>query len=172
MYSHPQIYRVTIYIRMTEERIDYQALAEFRYQIRRFLHFSEEAARNTGIESQQHQLLLAIKGLPPELRPTVRNLADRMQLQHHSAVELIDRLERAGLAHRRRCEEDRREVLVELSTKGERLLRDLSLHHQDELRNSGPALALTLRRLIAHAPSHVSAEKTVGASHRATTKRK
>ena len=81
---------------MTEDRIDFQALAEFRYQIRRFLYFSEEAARRAGIEPQQHQLLLAIKGLPTALRPTIRTLAERMQLQHHSAVELIDRLERAG----------------------------------------------------------------------------
>ncbi len=143
---------------MADDRIDYQALAEFRYQIRRFLHFSEQAARAAGIEPQQHQLLLAIKGLPESLRPTIGTLADRMQLQHHSAVELIDRL--------------RREVLIELSAKGERLLRELSLYHQQELRDSGPALSQSLRRLTARTPSSVSAEKMIGASRRPVSRRK
>lgn len=129
-------------------RIDYQALAEFRYQIRRFLRFSEEAARSAGVEPQQHQLLLVLKGLPRAERPTIRTIAERLQIQHHSAVELIDRLENSGMVQRHRGEEDRREVLVQLSSKGERLLRELSLHHQGELRNSGPALAQALRRLI------------------------
>jgi len=133
----------------TAEHLDYRALAEFRYQIRRFLHFSEMAARAAGTEPKQHQLLLALKGLPPNVRPTVRNLAERMQLKHHSAVELIDRLEYSGLVARHRAEEDRREVLVVLLPKGERLLRALSLHHQNELQNSGPKLAQTLQRLIA-----------------------
>lgn len=157
---------------MGEERLDYRALAEFRYQIRRFVHFSEQAARAAGIEPQQHQLLLAIKGLPEELRPTIRTLADRMQLQHHSAVELIDRLEKAGMVSRTRSEVDRREVLIELSAKGERLLRELSLHHQEELRDSGPALAQTLRRLIARSPNSMTAEKMVGVGRRSTLKRK
>jgi DNA-binding MarR family transcriptional regulator len=89
-----------------------------------------------------------------------------MQLQHHSAVELIDRLERTGLVARQRSEADRREVLVEMSPKGERLLRELSLYHQDELRNNGPMLAQTLRRLISRAPGTVRAEKIAGASRR------
>ncbi len=127
---------------------DYQALAEFRYQIRRFLRFSEDAARLAGVEPQQHQLLLAIKGLPDGARPTVRMLAERMQLQHHSTVELVDRMERAGLVERHRSEEDRREVLVSATSKGERILRDLTMHHREELRNSGPALSQSLRRLI------------------------
>ena len=157
---------------MADDRIDYQALAEFRYQIRRFLHFSEQAARAAGIEPQQHQLLLAIKGLPESLRPTIGTLADRMQLQHHSAVELIDRLEKAGMVDRTRSEIDRREVLIELSAKGERLLRELSLYHQQELRDSGPALSQSLRRLTAHTPSSVSAEKMIGASRRPVSRRK
>ena len=151
---------------MPEDRIDYQALAEFRYQIRRFLHFSEQAARAAHIEPQQHQLLLAIKGLPESLRPTIGTLADRMQLQHHSAVELIDRLEKAGMVNRTRSEVDRREVLIELSAKGERLLRELSLYHQQELRDSGPALSQSLRRLTARTPSSVSAEKIRPVSRR------
>jgi DNA-binding MarR family transcriptional regulator len=157
---------------MTDERIDYQALAELRYQIRRFLHFSEQAARAAGIEPQQHQLLLAVKGLPEAQRPTIRTLADRMQLQHHSAVELIDRLEKGGLVSRSRSEVDRREVLIQLTAKGERLLRELSLHHQAELRDSGPALSQMLRRLIARTPATVNAEKMIGSGRRSATKRK
>lgn len=148
--------------------IDYRALAEFRHEIRRFLHFSELAARNAGLNPKQHQLLLALKGLPSDLRPTVRTLADRMQLRHHSAVELIDRLERHGYVARHRSEEDRREVLVRLLPKSERILRALSLHHQNELRNSGPKLAQTLRRVIAHPAS--SAPRGQVASHSKLTR--
>ena len=71
---------------------NYKAMAELRYQIRRFLRFSENAARQVGIEPQQHQLLLAVRGLPDDVKPTIGVLAERMQLQHHSTVELIDRL--------------------------------------------------------------------------------
>ena len=142
------------------DNLDYRSLAEFRYQIRRFLHFSELAARDAGIESKQHQLLLAIKGLPPDLRPTIRTLAERMQLKHHSAVELIDRLERSGLVARHRAEKDRREVLITLLPKGERLLRTLSLHHQNELRNSGPRLAQTLQRLISRPAAQASEQRS------------
>ncbi len=129
-------------------KFDYRALAQFRYQIRRFLHFSEEAARAAGIEPQQHQMLLTIKGLPEQERPAVRALAQRMQLQHHSTVELLDRMESAGLVRRQRGAEDRREVLVSLTSRGEKLLTELTAHHQEELRSSGPALAQALSRLI------------------------
>lgn len=154
----------------TTEHLDYRSLAEFRYQIRRFLHFSEMAAHDAGIEARQHQLLLAIKGLPPDLRPTIRNLAERMQLKHHSAVELIDRLERSGLVARHRAEKDRREVLIALLPKGERLLRALSLHHQNELRNSGPRLAQTLQRLISRPAAKAFKQKN-GARLQAATRK-
>ena len=81
----------------TRHAPDFKAMAELRYQIRRFLRFSENAAREAGIEPQQHQLLLTVRGLPDNLKPTVGVLAERMQLQHHSTVELIDRL--ADRAH-------------------------------------------------------------------------
>src|SRR5881409_2559150 len=87
---------------------DYQALAEFRYQIRRFLRFSEQMARAAGIEPQQHQLLLAVKGLPEGRRAIIGELADRLQLQHHSVVELVDRLEERGFVQRNRDEGDQR----------------------------------------------------------------
>lgn len=154
----------------TVRQLDYRSLAEFRYQIRRFLHFSEMAARGAGLEPKQHQLLLAIKGLSPEVRPTVRTLAERMQLKHHSAVELIDRLERSELVVRRRADSDRREVLVELLPKGERLLRNLSLHHQNELQNSGPKLAQTLHRLIARPAARASQQRTSERLNPATQK--
>ena len=97
---------------------DYQALAELRYQVRRFLHFSEQAARNMGLEPQQHQLMLALKGLPSGARPRIGELAERLQLQHHSTVELVNRLVAGGYI-RRAQGEDRREVLLSLTAKGE-----------------------------------------------------
>jgi len=127
---------------------DYQALAEFRYQIRKFLHFSERAVQGAGLERGQYQLLLAIKGMPPGLRPRIRELADRMHIQHNSTVELINRLEAGGLVRRERAQEDRREVLLALTPKGERLLAELALHHRDELRSAGPSLVAALRRVM------------------------
>jgi DNA-binding MarR family transcriptional regulator len=126
---------------------DYQSLAELRYQIRRFLHFSETAARKTGLEPRQHQLMLALKGLPTNVRPRIGELAERLQIQHHSAVELVNRLAAGGYVRRKRGT-DRREVLLSLSAKGEKVLRELSLHHRDELRMQGPALVSALKRAM------------------------
>lgn len=129
--------------------IDYAALAELRYQIRRFLRFSEEASRAAGIEPQQHQLLLAIKGLPGDRTPTIGTLAERLQLQHHSAVELVDRSVQRGLVRRMRGTSDQRQVFIRLTAKGERMLRDLSMHHRDILQEAGPGLSEVLNTLIA-----------------------
>ena len=126
---------------------DYQALAELRHQIRRFLHFSEQAARRAGLEPRQHQLMLAVKGLPDRARPRIAELAERLQLEHHSTVELANRLAKRGHI-RRQAGEDRREVLLRLTPKGEKVLRKLSLHHQDELRTRGPALIAALKRVM------------------------
>ena len=126
---------------------DYQALAEFRYQLRRFLHFSEQEARAAGLEPQQHQLLLAIKGLPTDKTASVGELAERLQLQHHSTVELIDRMVERGLLERQRDTGDQRRVLISITTYGEELLRKLSLHHRMELRTTGPALVQALHAL-------------------------
>ncbi len=128
----------------------YRQLAEFRYRIRQFLHLSEEAARSNGIEPHQHQVLLAIKGLPEGCRPTVRTLSERLFLRHHSTVELIDRLVDQGAAARRHCEKDRREVLIEITPSGEGLLRELSVLLWQELKVSGPALSKSLLTLLAH----------------------
>ena len=127
---------------------DYQSLGEFRYQIRRFLRFSEEAAREAGVEPRQHQLLLAIKGLPARERPNIGVLAERLQLRHHSTVELANRLAKSGFVRRQRDNEDRREVLLSLTAKGEKALRDLSIHHRAELQTIGPALMEALVRVL------------------------
>lgn len=128
---------------------DYRALAEFRYQIRKFLRSSEEAARRAGLEPQHHQLMLALKGLPDGVRASVGELAERLQIQHHSSVELIDRLSEQGLVQRRRADHDRRLVLVTLTVRGERILRELSVHHRQELQAGAPQLLGALREIVA-----------------------
>src|SRR5215813_6544767 len=130
------------------ETPNFKAMAELRYQIRCFLRFSENAARQAGIEPQQHQLLLAVKGLPEGATPTVGVLAERMQLQHHSTVELIDRLVERGFLFRLRSTDDKRQVLVKLTHDGEELLKRLSLHHLQELQSAGPAFVKILQSLI------------------------
>ena len=132
---------------------NFKAMAELRYQIRCFLRFSENAARQAGIEPQQHQLLLAVKGLPEGATPTVGVLAERMQLQHHSTVELIDRLVERGFLLRLRATDDRRQVLVKLTHDGEEFLQTLALHHLQELQTVGPKFVKVLQSLIATADS-------------------
>jgi DNA-binding MarR family transcriptional regulator len=127
---------------------DYQSLAELRYQIRHFLHFSEQAVREAGLEPRQHQLMLTLKGLPAEIRPKIGELAERLQIQHHSTVELVNRLAAGGYVKRHRGGEDRREVLLSLTPKGEKILRTLSLHHKAELRMRGPALVAALKHAM------------------------
>lgn len=124
---------------------EYAALAEFRYRIRSFLGFSEKAAREAGLEPQQHQMMLAVRAAA---RPaTIRYLAERLQLRHHSAVGLIDRMEAAGLVRRRRSESDRRSAEVRLTLKGSKMLADLSVAHRDELRTAIPALIESLTQI-------------------------
>ncbi|HEX6435573.1 MAG TPA: MarR family transcriptional regulator [Candidatus Binatia bacterium] len=128
---------------------DFKAMAELRYQIRKFLRFSENAARQAGIEPQQHQLLLAIRGLPDAASPTIGVLAERMQLQHHSTVELVDRLVDRNFLCRLRSTNDRRQVLVKLTHDGENFLEKLSLHHLEELQSAGPTFVKVLNSLLA-----------------------
>jgi DNA-binding MarR family transcriptional regulator len=132
---------------------NFKAMAELRYQIRRFLRFSENAARQAGIEPQQHQLLLAVRGLPDGVKPTIGMLAERMQLQHHSTVELIDRLVDRGFLCRLRATDDRRQVLIKLTHDGEEFLKKLSLHHLQELQSVGPTFVTVLQSLIESARS-------------------
>lgn len=126
---------------------EYRALAEFRLQIRRFLHFSEEQARTHGLEPRQHQLLLAIRGLRPSVQPTIGELATQMQLKHHTTVELVDRLEKHGYVARSSGSRDRRQVLVRLRPSGAAVLRRLSLAHHQELESAGPEFTAALKAL-------------------------
>jgi DNA-binding MarR family transcriptional regulator len=129
---------------------DLRALAAFRYELRCFLAFSEQAARERGIEPQQHQLLLALGGLPPERRPNIRTLAERLCLQHHSAVALVDKLEERGLVRRERSTADKREVLVRLSAAGADLLQELSLLHRGHLQRVGPQMVSALGSILSN----------------------
>lgn len=127
--------------------VDYWTLAELRYQIRRFLRTREVAARAVGVAPQQYLLLLQAKGLQGRQPVTLGTLAERLQLRHHSTVELVDRLARRGMLVRRADDRDRRSVLVELRPAGEAVLKRLALHSLNELRTEGPALVSALRRL-------------------------
>jgi DNA-binding MarR family transcriptional regulator len=135
-----------------------QAMAELRYQIRLFLRFSENAARQAGIEPQQYQLLLAVKGLPRGLKPTIGVLAERMQLQPHSTVGLVDRLVERRFLLRLRATDDRRQVLVKLTHEGEQLLRRLAWRHLDELQSVGPKFKNVLHSL-SEEPTETSQNK-------------
>lgn len=126
-------------------------MADFRYEIRRYLNFSERAARARGIEPHQHQALLALKGLPDGRKATVGVLAERLQIQHHSAVELADRLVRHGFVLRSRSEKDRREVLLHLTRDGETIVWELSLPHRAELRAAGHRLLHALEAALGEA---------------------
>ncbi len=127
---------------------DYRRLAEFRYRIRRFQRFSDQAARDAGLEPQHHQLLLAIRGLPAGRPAAIGELAERLQLRHHSTVGLVNRLERNGLVLRRHDSDDRRRVLVLLTPRGAAMLHELSRHHLAELRTQGRELVLALEALL------------------------
>jgi DNA-binding MarR family transcriptional regulator len=135
-------------MRGTVTQTDYRALSEFRYQIRRFLNFSEQASRGAGLEPQQYLLLLTVRGLPDGAEATIRTLANRLLLRHHSAVELIDRLEKRGMVRRVQSKFDRRQVLVRLTTRGERALEKLAKQRLAELRSTGMALVRALDALI------------------------
>jgi DNA-binding MarR family transcriptional regulator len=130
----------------------YQALAEFRYQIRLFLHFSEKAAREAGLEPQQHQLLLAVRGYAGDADgPTIGYLAERLQIRHNTAVELLDRMEDRRMIRRRHGDIDKRQVVVELMKPGEKLLEKLSEEHTAEISQSGPALIDALQEVLSKA---------------------
>ncbi len=126
---------------------DYRRLAEFRYQIRRFLGFSTQAARDAGLEPRQHQLLLALRGLPLDIQPSIGELSERLQLHHNTTVELINRLEAHGFVRRRQSSEDRRKVFIDVTPEGDAVLLELSRHHLRELRSIGPELVRALERL-------------------------
>jgi DNA-binding MarR family transcriptional regulator len=127
---------------------EYLALAQFRFLIRRFLNNSEKAARSVDLEPQQYMGMLAVRGLPENQEATIRSLAERLQIQHHSAVELVDRMEKRGLFRRERSKRDRRHVILHVTPHGERLLSRLVRHRIKELRVSAPALTRALQSVL------------------------
>jgi DNA-binding MarR family transcriptional regulator len=128
-------------------KADYELLAEFRWSLRQFLRFSERAARTAGITPQQHQALLAIKGFPGRDRVLIGELAERLQLLHHSAVGLADRLAQGGYIRRELDQADRRRVYLALTTKGEAVLELLSAAHRQQLHQLSPQLRRVLKGL-------------------------
>jgi len=128
-----------------------RALAQFRFLIRRYLNNSENAARSVGLEPQQYMGLLALRGLPDDQEPTIRRLAERLQIQHHSAVELVDRMEKRGLFRRERSKQDRRHVIVHVTAHGEALLGRLVRHRINELRVVAPTLTKALHSVLSTA---------------------
>jgi DNA-binding MarR family transcriptional regulator len=129
-------------------QVDYRALADLRYQIRRFLRVREVAARAAGVEPQQYLVLLQIKGLEGREVATMSVLAERLQIRHHAAVQLVDRLARRGMVERRRDGRDRREVVLSLRSRGEKALERLAGYSLAELRVEGPSLVTSLNRLV------------------------
>src|SRR3954466_5624406 len=125
--------------------VDYGTLAEFRFQLRKFLAFSETAAQKAGLTPQQHQALLAIKGFSAPEPTSVGDLARILLIRHHTAVELMDRMTKLGLLSRIVDAEDGRRVLVKLTRKGEQKLRTLSNIHFEELGSASPALTRILK---------------------------
>ena len=126
---------------------DYRALASFRYTLRKFLAFSENAAKGVGLTPQQHQALLAIMGYPDAEAVTIGALAERLLLKHHSTVELVDRLTELELVKRTRDTQDRRRVILRLTKKAQQILSSLSAAHLEELRRFRPVFATLLDRL-------------------------
>jgi DNA-binding MarR family transcriptional regulator len=131
---------------------EYRALAELRHRIRLFVRDGDAKARTAGLEPQQYLILLAIRGLPENVEATIRAIADRLALKHHSVVELVDRLEQHGLVRRTRSRDDRRRVFVSLLPRGERLLEEVVRHRISELRSSGAALVAAIEALLEKDP--------------------
>ena len=126
---------------------DYRALAEFRFQIRRYLAFGEQAIKGAGLQSRQYQLLLALKGLPEGMEPTITNIANRLGIRHHSTVELINRLEKRGFVKRQRSDVHRSFVFILITKEGETVLQKLVASRKADLQVAGPILAKALATL-------------------------
>jgi DNA-binding MarR family transcriptional regulator len=131
----------------------FRKLAEFRFQLRKFLHFSHAAAEQCGVRPQQYQMLQCVSGMPAELDPTIANVAARMLLKHNSAVELVDRMIEQGLLRRSPDPTDHRRILLRVTTQGERILASLAEYHMEELEQAGPELIRALRRVLSMKPA-------------------
>src|SRR3981081_3753725 len=131
---------------------EFRALSELRYRIRHFLSEGDAAAHAAGLEPQQYLLLLMVRGLPGDQQATIRTLAERLALKHHSVVELIDRLEAHGYVRRTRDHDDRRRVLVSLLPRGQRLLEEVVRHRIGELRSNGHEFVRAIDQLLEKRP--------------------
>ena len=151
---------------------EYRALAELRYRLRKFVGEGDAAARAAGLEPQQYLLLLALRGLPESEEATIRTLAERLALKHHSAVELIDRSEMHGYVRRSRSRDDRRRVLVALLPRGEKLLEQVARDRIGELRASGAALVNAIGALLENGGSSRPARQVVNISKRGTARKR
>jgi DNA-binding MarR family transcriptional regulator len=127
---------------------EYQILAEFRYQLAGFLRRRKDAARGEGIQPQQYELLLAVTGLPSHKEPTIKELALQLCLEHHTVVELADRLQRKGLLARGTSTEDKRAVLLRVTPAGQRVLSRIVRFSFAQLRAEAPDLIRSLRRIL------------------------
>ena len=146
---------------------EYTALAEVRYLIRQYLQGSDQAAEAAGLEPRQYQMLLAIRGLPDRDGASIRRLAERLLLRHHSAVGLIDRLEARGYVRRKASDRDRRQLCVVLLPRGQRALERVVKERLHELRESGHALILALSAILRHAESaRLQRKPTGGPEHK------
>ena len=131
----------------TFSKTEYETLADFRYALRHYLRFSRTAVESAGITLQQHQAMLFIIGYPGREQVTIGELAERLQVRHHSAVGLVDRLEEQGLVERTQNTGDRRQVLIGLTKKGVEVLESLASMHREELRYLGPQLCVMLEQI-------------------------
>ncbi len=127
---------------------EYERLAEFRYQLARFLRRRKDAARAEGLQPQQYELLLAVYGLSKRKQPTIKEVAAQLCLEHHTVVELADRLEQRKLLVRRPSHSDKRVVLLELTSSGRASLGRIVHFSFSQLHEEGPALIQSLRRIL------------------------
>ena len=150
---------------------EYQALAELRFLIRKFVREGDAVASATGLEPQQYLLLLMIRGIPEGQEATVSLLAERLALKHHSVVELIDRLELHGYVRRNRSREDRRSVLVSLLPRGDKMLEQVAQHRISELRSTGVSLVKAISALLETVRSSRPAKEKSGRTAKGRSKK-
>jgi DNA-binding MarR family transcriptional regulator len=131
---------------------EYETLAEFRYHLARFLRRRKDAALAEGLQAQQYELLLAVAGQPKHKQPTIKEIASQLRLEHHTVVELADRLEKRGLLARQRSPIDRRVVLLRLTRTGRNVLSRIVRFSFSQLRDEAPALIQSLRRILQKQP--------------------
>jgi DNA-binding MarR family transcriptional regulator len=152
-----------------EDQLRLRNLAEFRYELRRFLQFSEGCAAEAGLHPQQHQLLLQIAGAADGVETTVSYAADRLGLRHHTVVELSKRCEEAGLINRNQDTNDRRRIQLQVTAKGHQVLRILSDAHARELYELAPRLIGALS-LICGPNGHPASDRRSTAAARGASK--